>query len=93
MKTKLTEISLKKHHYIPEELELGVLHVSEEFGAALHLCACGCGSKVSTPIGIGAKGWKFSDDEHGPSLWPSIGSFQLPCKSHYFITNGTVRWC
>ncbi|HVT87716.1 MAG TPA: DUF6527 family protein [Tepidisphaeraceae bacterium] len=75
---------------MPKTLEPGVLYVSEEFGAAVHLCACGCGSKVSTPLG--PTEWKFEETAAGPSLRPSVGSWQLPCKSHYWIRGGNVVW-
>ena len=35
---------------IPEELEPGFLYVSIRFRTAQHLCACGCGSRIVTPI-------------------------------------------
>ena len=75
---------------MPKELEAGVLYVSEEFEAAGHLCACDCGNKVMTPLG--PTEWSFEDSDDGPTLTPSIGSWQLPCKSHYWITGGKVRW-
>lgn len=75
---------------MPKELEPGVLYVAEEFDVAGHLCACDCGSKVMTPLG--PTEWSFVDSTEGPSLEPSIGSWQLPCKSHYWIIAGEVRW-
>ena len=45
------KIELQRVHYMPKELKPGVLYVSEEFGAAAHLCACGCGAKIRTPLG------------------------------------------
>jgi hypothetical protein len=27
-----------------------------------------------------------------PTLDPSVGSWQLPCQSHYFIRNGRIEW-
>ena len=47
---KLITIKLACVEFIPKTLEPGVLYVSEEFEAAVHLCACGCGLKVSTPL-------------------------------------------
>lgn len=44
-------MELQRVHYMPKDLKPGILYVSEEFGAAAHLCACGCGMKVSTPLG------------------------------------------
>ena len=87
---KLNKIKLLRVHYIPKMLEPGVLYVSEEFGAALHLCACGCGLKVSTPIG--PTDWTMEETPAGPTLEPSVGNWQLPCKSHYFIREGRILW-
>ena len=87
---KLTRIKLAKVHYIPKTLESGVLYVSDEFGAALHLCACGCGTKVSTPIG--PTDWAIEETPAGPTLTPSVGNWQFPCKSHYFIREGRIVW-
>ena len=75
---------------MPQVLEPGVLYVSEEFEVAGHLCACGCGNKVMTPLG--PTDWDFEEVNGGPSLWPSIGSWQLPCQSHYWIASGAVNW-
>jgi hypothetical protein len=87
---KLKHIRLERVHYVPKTLVHGVLYVSEEFDAAVHLCACGCGSKVSTPLG--PTEWRFQESPAGPTLTPSVGSWQLPCKSHYFIRNGNIVW-
>src|SRR5947209_7455958 len=84
------KIELQRVHYIPKELTPGVLYVSEEFGAAAHLCACGCGSKVRTPLG--PTDWALEETWRGPTLRPSVGNWQLPCKSHYWICQGEVRW-
>src|SRR5260370_39986810 len=83
-------IELQRVHYMPKELKSGVLYVSEEFGAAAHLCACGCGSKIRTPLG--PTEWEFKKTHSGPTLRPSIGSWQLPCNSHYWIIRGEVVW-
>jgi len=81
---------LQRVHYMPKELRPGVLYISEEFGAAAHLCACGCGSKIRTPLG--PTEWSFQETGSGPTLRPSIGNWQLPCQSHYWIKRGRVRW-
>ncbi|WP_444451423.1 DUF6527 family protein (plasmid) [Rhodobacter capsulatus] len=75
---------------MPKFLEAGFLYVSEEFHTAAHLCACGCGQKVRTPLG--PTEWTVRADSHGPTLRPSVGNWQLRCKSHYLITNGSVQW-
>lgn len=81
---------LERVRTMPAQLESGVLYVSEEFETAAHLCACGCGSKVRTPLGPAE--WRFTDDPAGPSLDPSIGNWQRPCKAHYWIEKGRIEW-
>lgn len=76
--------------YMPKELDPGILYVSEEFDIAMHLCACGCGSKVKTPLG--PTEWSFTETQDGPSLRPSVGNWQQPCQSHYWIDRGEVLW-
>ena len=86
----LAKIRLERVHYMPQDLSPGVLYVSEEFGAAAHLCACGCGTKVRTPLG--PTEWSLEGTDDGPTLRPSVGSWQLACQSHYLITDGEVIW-
>ncbi len=75
--------------FIPNDLDPGVLYVSNEFSIAVHLCACGCGLTVRTPLG--PTEWEFENTPTGPSLYPSIGNWQR-CGSHYFISSGDVIW-
>ena len=81
---------LRKVQYMPAALEPGVLYVAEEFGAAAHLCACGCGVIVRTPLD--ETEWSLEETEEGPSLDPSIGNWQEACESHYWIQRGQVTW-
>jgi hypothetical protein len=87
---KLTRIKLVRVEYVPKTLQPGLLYVAEEFGAAVHLCACGCGSKVSTPLG--PTEWTLEETSDGPNLRPSVGNWQLGCNSHYWIWGGNVIW-
>lgn len=87
---KTEHFALQSVQYMPKQLEFGILYVSEEFHTAAHLCACGCGQKVRTPLG--PTEWTVRADSRGPTLRPSVGNWQLPCKSHYLITNGNVQW-
>lgn len=73
---------------IPETPQEGVLYISIRFRTATHLCACGCGSKVVTPIKP-AK-WQLTYDGETVSLWPSIGRWQLPCRSHYWVRRNNI---
>lgn len=83
-------IKVQRVHYMPKKLMQGVLYVSQEYGAAAHLCACGCGTKVRTPLGPTT--WSLEETDRGPTLRPSIGNWQLPCKSHYWISQGEIVW-
>jgi hypothetical protein len=84
------KIELQHVHYMPKELKPGVLYVSEEFGTAAHLCPCGCNTKIRTPLG--PTEWKLEETNNVPTLWPSIGNWQLPCQSHYWIEMGQIVW-
>jgi hypothetical protein len=75
---------------MPKELKQGILYVSNEFDTAAHLCACGCGVKIRTPLG--PTEWSFEEEDAGPTLYPSIGNWQHDCQSHYFITKGEIIW-
>ena len=76
--------------FIPEQLEEGVLYVSIEYMTVTHLCCCGCGQEVS--ITLSPKDWRLIFDGKTISIEPSIGSWNLPCQSHYFITRDRVEW-
>lgn len=76
--------------YIPERLEPGVLYVSREYGTASHLCCCGCGEEVVTPLN--PTDWSLAVERGGVTLYPSIGNWSFPCRSHYWIRNGHVEW-
>ncbi|WP_352854343.1 DUF6527 family protein [Mesorhizobium sp. M0522] len=86
----MNDIRLQKVHFVPKELDKGVLYVSDEYQVAVHLCACGCGCKVAIPLGPAE--WRFTERGGRPSLQPSIGSGQLPCNSHYIIRDGRILW-
>jgi len=76
--------------FIPEELEQGMLYISTRFATASHLCCCGCGNKVVTPIR--PTDWKLMFDGKTVSLHPSIGNWSFPCRSHYWIKNNRIKW-
>jgi hypothetical protein len=74
--------------HVPEVLEPGVLYVSMNYSTAVHRCCCGCGEEVVTPFS--PTDWKMTFDGETVSLWPSIGSWDLACRSHYIIERGRV---
>ena len=80
-----------QHRFVddmPEVLEPGVLYLSMRYATAMHLCCCGCGREVVTPLAPAQ--WRMAFDGESVSLHPSIGSWALPCRSHYFIRSGQV---
>jgi hypothetical protein len=76
--------------YIPERLEEGVLYISRRYATATHLCCCGCGREVVTPLNP-AK-WRLAEKNETVSLHPSVGNWSFPCQSHYWIEGNRVRW-
>jgi len=83
-------IHLERVELLPAQIREGVLYVSDKYRTAVHLCCCGCGAKVVTPLKPYA--WTVTTRGDAPSLHPSIGSWSLPCKSHYWIRGGRVEW-
>jgi hypothetical protein len=75
---------------VPEKLENGVLYISMEYRTAIHNCCCGCGEQVVTPFS--PRLWKMAFDGKTISLYPSIGNWSFPCRSHYWITSSEVEW-
>ncbi|MDO4161178.1 MAG: DUF6527 family protein [Prevotellaceae bacterium] len=76
--------------YIPTVLESKKLYISMECNVAVHICACGCGREVVTPLA--PEEWELTYDGKRVSLYPSIGNYNFPCKSHYFIKKNKVIW-
>ena len=75
---------------VPHELEEGYLYVSLRYRTVTHLCACGCGVEVNTPLH--PTGWAITYDGVRVSLWPSVGNWSEQCASHYLIDKNIVRW-
>jgi hypothetical protein len=75
--------------YIPSDLEQATLYISMAFDTAVHQCACGCETKIVTPLG--ARDWVLTYDGT-VSLRPSVGNGQQPCRSHYNIRGNRVDW-
>jgi Family of unknown function (DUF6527) len=75
---------------IPRDLAPGKLYVSIKYTTVTHLCACGCGNEVVTPLHPAR--WALTYDGERVSLWPSVGSWNLPCRSHYVIEHNKAQW-
>lgn len=76
--------------FIPDDLKKRTLYISIIYSTAVHKCFCGCGREVVTPLSPTA--WHLIFDGRTVSLHPSIGSWNLPCQSHYFISRNKVIW-
>ena len=87
---KLLEVAPEFVDEIPRDLDLGTLYVCCRYRAVKHLCACGCGVEVNTPLH--PTGWTLICDGVSVSLWPSIGNWSERCQSHYWIRNNRIHW-
>lgn len=87
---KLYDITPIYVERLPQALEHGVIYISKEYKCSVHLCPCGCGQKVYVPID--EQGWTLTEESGTITLSPSIGNFELPCESHYFIRKNKIVW-
>jgi len=76
--------------FIPEAMNGSTLYVSLEYATTAHLCACGCGNKIVLPVSPAQ--WCVIYDGESVSLHPSVGNWDLPCRSHYWLKGGRVQW-
>lgn len=88
----MRQTHLKPHfvEFIPDHLDDGVLYISERFRTCSHKCCCGCGDEVVLPLSPAE--WQLDRDGEFVSLWPSVGNWDCPCRSHYVIRRNQVRW-
>lgn len=87
---KVQELKHEFVEYIPDVLDEGVLYVSVAFATVVHKCVCGCGSEVVTPLS--PTDWYLTFDGRAISLNPSIGNWNFPCQSHYWIKGNQILW-
>lgn len=88
--TQTVSIKAEYVDLMPSTMKEGIVYISNKYKTAMHLCPCGCGNKVATPLKQG--GWEVSVIGGLVSLNPSVSNSSFPCRSHYFISNGSVRW-
>jgi hypothetical protein len=88
--TRVRDFAVEFVEFVPSELAQGVLYLSMQFATAVHACACGCGNKVVTPFT--PTDWTMTFDGVSVSLHPSVGNWNFPCRSHYWIKRSRVRW-
>jgi len=90
-------MKIERVKFIPDEMEPETLYISLEFESSSHLCACGCGDKITLPFTINQA--KYNQNANDPTYreWfyddssvtfdPSILN---PCKAHYYIKKGMI---
>jgi hypothetical protein len=88
--TKLCKVNVELVGDIPEKLHPGIVYVSRQHRTAMHLCCCGCGREVVTPLSPAA--WSARIEGRLVTIYPSIGNASFPCQSHYWIRRGRVQW-
>ena len=88
------KLKLQLTETIPEDIEEGILYVSLTYWTTAHKCGCGCGQKVV--LRLSPKHWAITLNGEAVSMYPSVGNWQLPCRSHYWIEEGRIlharRW-
>ena len=85
---RVSSIRLAYVDSFPKTLQDGVLYISQRFSTACHRCCCGCGAKIVTPLR--PTEYSLTDVGGRVSLFPSVGNWSHPCRSHYVIRNGQV---
>jgi hypothetical protein len=84
------EIEHEFVEFIPKELKENKLFISIPYATVVHLCLCGCGERVVTPLS--PTDWRFVFDGETISLSPSIGNWSFNCQSHYWIEHSRILW-
>lgn len=89
----MTKVDRLTHLFVddmPNQLDRGILYVSLQFDTMAHLCCCGCGHEIITPLS--PSDWNFTYDGSALTVNPSIGNWSYACRSHYVIRRGQVIW-
>lgn len=86
---KFKELAFEFVENVPENMKEGVLYISTKYASAIHKCCCGCGNEVVTPLSPAE--WSLTFDGETVSLDPSIGNWDFPCRTHYWILRNKVK--
>lgn len=89
---RLTYINPILVTFIParDSMNEGEIYISHEYMTASHICCCGCGEEVVTPLN--AAKWRAKLLNGKISLYPSIGNWEYQCRSHYIIKENKIIW-
>ena len=88
--TRVSRLEPEFVDVIPDRLDTRTLYISIPYATAQHLCCCGCGHEIVTPLHPAH--WALTYDGETVSLHPSVGNWSPPCRSHYVIRRNQVRW-
>lgn len=85
-------VTYEKLEFTPakEDMEFGKVYISDEYKSSSHLCMCGCGQLVITPLG-GGKNWDYSIDSKDKLTLHGSVKNRMGCKVHYVIHKGQAR--
>lgn len=77
----------------PEQVQPGLLIVSERYNCSQHICPCGCGTRAVIPFipGDSTKDnyWGYTRHEDGTVTFaPSIKN--RGCRAHYYIERSQI---
>lgn len=86
---RVSELAFVFVEVIPQPIPPGTLCISTKYATAIHLCACGCGQEVVTPLSRADWTLLFNGTV---SLDPSIGNWSFACQSHYWVTDNHIVW-
>lgn len=99
MNVKTFRLDLMRCNKIPEgELRQDYFYYCEKSHTAVHLCACGCGSRVVTPIAYegqpsGRNAFRLhATIDNLATLDRPIVNVHLPCYSRYYIRSSRIEW-
>lgn len=85
---KVAQLEHRFVRNVPDQIEPGILYISMDYATAVHSCCCGCGEEIVTPFT--PTDWRMTFDGETVSLRPSIGNWNLKCRSHYFVERGRI---
>jgi hypothetical protein len=80
------------------QTEKETLYIFEEDMISWHICPCYLDDKIENKCPgriVRLKmdtNWKFDIEEDIPTIHPSVSNVSLPCKSHYFLTAGELKF-
>lgn len=91
---EVTPIWLSDEEFMPKvgDMEEFKIYISKRYGVSCHRCLCGCGELTVLPFGEDKMGWNLTEKNGKITFTPSVGNFQISCKSHYIITNNKANF-